>query len=163
MKTGTGKTCLQMVGALCMASGIMAMWAPNAYGQDQASPSEPATAGSTQPAARHFYSLGGSSRTRPSSMNLTTATRLRPKYPPEAIRDHHEGTVMVMAQIGVNGQVTETRIEQSSGYRELDDSAATAVGSWTFRPAIRDGVPVVSWARVPVNFALPKPDVLPSD
>jgi TonB family protein len=61
-----------------------------------------------------------------------------------------------MAHIGVDGRVTETMIEQSSGYRELDYSAATAVGSWMTHPAYRDGVPVVSWKRVPVTFSLPK-------
>jgi TonB family C-terminal domain len=94
-------------------------------------------------------------------MDITYATQHRPKYPPEAIRARHEGKVFVMAQIGVNGQVTETKIELSSGYPELDDSAVSTVSGWKFRPAFKDGAPVASWARVPVSFSLPKATIQP--
>jgi protein TonB len=161
MKTRNGKAHVQMVGAMCFVCVIMATWATRAYAQDQAPAGQQTPAGSAQPAPVHFYSLGGYPRTHPSALNITNAANLQPKYPPQAIRAHHEGTVLVMAQIGVDGQVTDTRIEQSSGYRELDDSAATAVSGWKFRPAQRDGVPVVSWTRVPVNFSLPKTAATP--
>lgn len=145
-----------MAGAMCFASAILAGWATRAYAQDQAPAGQQAPAGSEQPATVHFYSLGGYPQTHHAALNITNAANLQPKYPPQAIRAHHEGTVLVLAQIAVDGRVTDTRIEQSSGYRELDDSAVSAVSSWKFRAAHRDGVPVVSWTRVPVNFSLPK-------
>lgn len=51
MKTGEGKVCLRVVGAMCFAGGVIAMWATDAYGQQ-------AAAGSTQPAKADYYSLG---------------------------------------------------------------------------------------------------------
>ncbi len=119
-------------------------------------PPPPTPPGTKPPVSFRFISPGNLPRTRPSSMDITYASQHRPAYPPEAIRAHHEGSVLVLAEINVDGKVTGTRVEQSSGYRELDDSATTTVSGWKFNPAYRDGTPVASVVRVPIGFSLPK-------
>lgn len=150
MKARNTKAHLRMVGVVSFAGVVMATRATGACAQDQA------PASGAQPATVHFISAGNLPPNHPGGMDITYASQHPPKYPLEAIRARHEGKVLVMAKIGVNGQVTETKIELSSGYLELDDSAVSTVSGWKFNPAYRDGAPVASWARVPVNFSLPK-------
>ena len=156
MKAMNTKAHLRLVGIMCFAGATMATWAAGACAQDQALAGQQAPAGGAQSATAHFISADNLPPTHPSGMDITYASQHQPKYPREAIRARHEGTVLVMAQIGVNGRVTQTKIAGSSGYPELDESAAATVSGWKFSPAYRDGAPVASWARVPVNFSLPK-------
>ena len=156
MKIRNTKARKRWVRIMCFVGASMATWATGACAQGQASASEQAPASGAPSATAHFVSAGNLPPTHPSGMDITYASQHQPKYPLAAIRAHHEGTVLVMAQIGVDGRVTQTKIAGSSGFPELDESAAATVSGWKFSPAYRDGAPVASWARVPVNFSLPK-------
>lgn len=77
-----------------------------------------------------------------------------PRYPPQAVREHHEGKVSLKVLVGRDGKATDLAIESSSGYDELDRAAIATVQAWTFNPARKDGNPVESHVRVPVDFSL---------
>lgn len=77
-----------------------------------------------------------------------------PDYPARALREGTVGTVLVLAHIGPDGVPTSTEVAQSSGSRELDRAAMSAVRRWRFEPAIGDGHPVVSDVVVPIDFRL---------
>ncbi|MCC8998535.1 MAG: energy transducer TonB, partial [Candidatus Contendobacter sp.] len=77
-----------------------------------------------------------------------------PAYPAPAIRLEQQGTVLVQARISTAGDAIEVRVHQSSGHSLLDDAALAAVRRWAFVPATRNGVPIESWVRAPVNFVL---------
>lgn len=78
----------------------------------------------------------------------STQGRPPPKYPIEAIRAGHEGTVMVEVHITSDGLVTSARVEQSSGFQELDNAAVASAYQWHLDPA--NG----SIQTLPVNFKL---------
>jgi len=71
-----------------------------------------------------------------------------PEYPPGARRANETGTVRLSYLIDVDGKVLESKIEQSSGYRRLDEAAKTALALCKFTPATIDGRPVRSRKRV---------------
>lgn len=71
-----------------------------------------------------------------------------PDYPIEAMRKGHQGTVMVEVHITKDGAVSSAQVEQSSGYRDLDNAAVAAAYKWHLDPA-RGAVQ--AW---PVNFKL---------
>lgn len=77
-----------------------------------------------------------------------------PSYPASAIRANHEGTVLLSVYVLETGRVGDVRIEQSSGYGKLDESAVREARKWRFRPGLRDGVPVAMWKQVPITFQL---------
>jgi protein TonB len=77
-----------------------------------------------------------------------------PEYPVSEIRQGHEGTVLLSLQILPNGRVGEVRIEQSSGYVKLDDSAAKEARRWRMKPGTSDGAAMAMWKRVPIKFQL---------
>jgi len=66
----------------------------------------------------------------------------------------HQGTVILLVLVGVNGQPLEVKVDKSSGYHELDRAAIRAAKGWQFNPGTTDGVPTKGWARVPVTFKL---------
>jgi len=78
----------------------------------------------------------------------------RPAYPSKALRERQEGTVLVLAQVDVQGNVSDARVIGRSGSFALDRAATNEVRSWQFRPALQDGKPVVASVQVPVNYRL---------
>ena len=77
-----------------------------------------------------------------------------PDYPVPDIRMGHEGTVWLSIEILPNGRVGTVRIDQSSGFARLDDSAVREARKWRMKPGTQDGVAIPMWKRVPVTFQL---------
>lgn len=72
-----------------------------------------------------------------------------------AARQHHEGTVILLILVGVDGSPKTVEVEKSSGYRELDRAAKEQVlRHWRFNPASKGGKKVEGYARVPITFNL---------
>lgn len=77
------------------------------------------------------------------------------RFPAQAIRQHMEGTVLLLVLVDESGKPVDIKIAHSSGYALLDKSAREQVMSgWQFQPAVIDGHAVKAWAQVPVSFAL---------
>ena len=70
------------------------------------------------------------------------------------MRAHEQGTVLVMAQVDVNGRVSDARIVERSGSSILDRAAPNEVRRWKFSPALHDGQPIVASVEVPVSYRL---------
>lgn len=78
-------------------------------------------------------------------------------YPPQAIRQLHEGTATLIVLVDTTGLPADIRVELSSGYRELDMAAINGVKGTRFKPAAVDGVPIQSYVRMPIVFHLNHP------
>lgn len=77
-----------------------------------------------------------------------------PKYPPSAIRERKQGTVLVKIVIDTEGVPEEITVERSSGHQELDESAIEAAKSWRFDPLVKDGKPERQIIIMPITFNL---------
>jgi TonB family protein len=88
------------------------------------------------------------------SRDVALTARPHPVYPAQAMRAHEQGTVMVLAQVDVNGHVSETRVVKRSGSSTLDRAAANEVRGWKFSPALHDGQPIMASVEVPVSYRL---------
>ena len=75
---------------------------------------------------------------------------------------------MLLVLVGVDGSPKQVKVEQSSGYHELDRAAVQAAKRWKFNPGTRNGVPYEGWAQdpgpvqtrgllSPVPFPFPQP------
>jgi len=108
-----------------------------------------------------MVNLTSSSRCTP-RRRIKQRTRLTPSqprppqlaYPSQALRAGEQGTVLVLAQVDVNGQVSDTRVVRRSGSNILDHAASNEVRRWKFAPALHDGHAVVASVEVPVNYRL---------
>jgi TonB family protein len=74
-----------------------------------------------------------------------------PKYPPDLIKDHVEGEVVLYAIIRKDGSVSGVQLVHGVD-PVLDKDAMDAFARWKFRPGARDGVPVDLEAVVYIPF-----------
>lgn len=75
-----------------------------------------------------------------------------PRYPPAALRQGWEGTVMLKVRVLASGGVDSVEVQRSSGRKLLDDEAVRTVQGWRFTPSRRGDTPLDGWASVPIEF-----------
>ena len=78
----------------------------------------------------------------------------QPDYPDIAKEQNAQGTAVVLATIGPNGNVLSTRIDQSTGNKLLDAAALAAARQSTFEPPMINGKPATETYRLVYTFAL---------
>lgn len=71
-----------------------------------------------------------------------------PDYPTRAARNGEEGTVTLALLVGANGKVSDSRIQKSSGSRDLDKAAISALSMCSFKPAMAGSAPEAGWAQI---------------
>jgi protein TonB len=72
----------------------------------------------------------------------------KPDYPASAVRNGYSGTVTLALLVGADGKVSSSRVEKTSGYRELDKAAVNALSLCRFKPAMNNGVAEAGWAQI---------------
>ena len=117
-----------------------------------AKPAAPARVKSAPRAAKTRTMMAAT--TKPLEREVVLASRPQPVYPAQALRAGEQGTVLVLAQVDVNGQVSDARVVHRSGSNILDRAAPNEVRHWKFQPALHDGRPVVASVEVPVSYKL---------
>jgi protein TonB len=78
------------------------------------------------------------------------STCAKPEYPKASARNEEEGTTTISFLIGVDGRMVDSKIQKSSGSRDLDRAAQAAIGKCRFKPAMVNGQPEQAW--VPVQY-----------
>jgi protein TonB len=124
---------------------------PLQFGEDEGAITQPETIVRGPPSAG-----GDESRLQPIIIApaIPSAGLSEPIYPASEIRAGHTGTALLLLEILPNGRVGEVRLEQSSGFSKLDQSAMREARKWRFVPGTRDGVPFKLWKQVPIKFEL---------
>jgi len=74
-----------------------------------------------------------------------------PEYTGAALQAHLQGTVILSAQIGPQGQITDIRVTQELGMG-LDEKAIECVKRWKFKPGYKGDQPAAFYATFAVNF-----------
>lgn len=77
-----------------------------------------------------------------------------PAYPRRLLKRGVEGEVLVRAEVQDDGRCSQVRLKESSGYRQFDEAALSAVRDWRFVPARRGADSVVAWVDVPIEFRI---------
>jgi TonB family protein len=82
--------------------------------------------------------------------------KVDPKYPPDLVKQHVEGELILYAIIRKDGSVDSVQVVKSLE-PQLDRNAMEALAKWKFRPGTRDGAPVdlEAVARIPFHFRAP--------
>ncbi len=81
-------------------------------------------------------------------------TNQKPVYPLLSRKLAEQGTVVLRIQVKEDGSPGDVRIQQSSGYPLLDESALSAVRQWRFHPASINHRPVTEWYQIAIPFKL---------
>ncbi len=85
--------------------------------------------------------------------NPVVVTKIDPDYSDEARKAHLQGTVVLRIDVDAQGLAQNITVTQGLGLG-LDERAVAAVRKWRFRPATRNGKPVVAPAVIEVFFRL---------
>jgi len=89
----------------------------------------------------------------PAYLNVNDCTK--PEYPKNSARNEEEGTVIIAFLVGADGRVKDSRIEKSSGFRDLDKAAVAGLTACPkFRAGTENGKPVEAWARVAYEWKI---------
>lgn len=96
----------------------------------------------------------GNSFAQNSATTINSSSCEKPAYPSASARLNEEGTVQLKFLVGVDGQVIQSDVEKSSGFRRLDEAARQGLSKCTFKPGMKDGVPVESWASMKYTWKL---------
>lgn len=88
----------------------------------------------------------------PKTMQDHLLTKVPPKYPPEAKKARVQGTVVLDAVIGKEGNVENLKVV--SGPNELQQSALDAVRQWTYKPYLLNGNPIEVETTIKVIYTL---------
>jgi protein TonB len=97
---------------------------------------------------------------RPASTGIRSAVLadaagcVKPDYPARAARIGETGTVSLALLVGVDGRVSDARVEKSSGSRDLDRAAVSALSMCKFKPATNGGVAEPAWAQIAYVWTL---------
>ena len=79
---------------------------------------------------------------------------IRPDYPARSVRNGDSGTVSLALLIGTDGKVTEAKVQRSSGHKELDRAAVSALSMCKFKPAMTNGVAEPAWGQIAYVWSL---------
>ncbi len=79
---------------------------------------------------------------------------VEPVYPPDAQKNHIEGTVKLHATIGTDGAIKD--LHTLSGPPSLFPAALTAVREWRYHPTLLNGQPIETQEDISLVFRLPK-------
>lgn len=77
-----------------------------------------------------------------------------PIYPEFAREQGWEGTVILNVLVNKQGIAAQISVEQSSGYKLLDQAAVKTVRNWKFLPTRVGQLSFDSWVKIPVRFLL---------
>ncbi|MES2128397.1 MAG: energy transducer TonB [Pseudomonadota bacterium] len=88
----------------------------------------------------------------PSTGTLRTAVLAdacaTPRYPTRAARNGEQGTTLLALLVGTDGHVNGSRVQKTSGSRDLDKAAVEALSLCKFKPATEGGAPAQGWAQI---------------
>ncbi|GAB3417314.1 energy transducer TonB [Massilia agilis] len=112
-------------------------------------PAEPAPAQQAEAPPAQPSQNAGAMRTAVMADGCAT-----PQYPATSLRNGDTGTTTLALLIGADGRVQQSRIEHSSGHRELDRAAVNALSLCKFKAAMNGGQAEAGWAQIAYDWKL---------
>jgi len=131
-----------------------------------APPPEPTVQASTEPAPEPAPPMQSEAPPAPSAQPSANSGQMRsavladangcakPDYPVRAARNGETGTVTLALLVGADGRVQDSRIQSSSGSRDLDRAAVNALSMCKFQPAMNGGTAEAGWAQLAYVWTL---------
>jgi len=82
------------------------------------------------------------------------AKNCKAEYPKASLMNEEQGTVSMSFLIASNGEVKESKLDKSSGFKNLDKAALKALSACKFKPGTKDGSPADTWTKVDYAWKL---------
>jgi protein TonB len=82
------------------------------------------------------------------------AKNCKAEYPKASLMNEEQGTVSMSFLIASNGDVKDSKLDKSSGFKNLDKAALKALSACKFKPGTKDGAPAETWTKVDYAWKL---------
>lgn len=82
------------------------------------------------------------------------AQSCKAEYPKASLMNEEEGAVGMAFLVTADGRVVESKIEKTSGFKNLDNAAIKAISACKFKPGTKDGAVAQTWTKVSYVWAL---------
>ena len=76
------------------------------------------------------------------------------EYPKASLMNEEQGTVSMMFLVKPDGSVADSKVEKTSGFKNLDKAAIKAISACKFKPGSKDGAPAETWTKVDYAWKL---------
>jgi periplasmic protein TonB len=76
------------------------------------------------------------------------------EYPKASLMNEEQGTVSMSFLIKADGTVAESKVDKSSGFKNLDKAAIKSLSACKFKPGTKDGAPAETWTKVDYAWKL---------
>ncbi len=76
------------------------------------------------------------------------AKNCKAEYPKTSLVNEEQGAVSMAFLVSAEGSVLDSKVEKTSGYKNLDKAALKAISACKFKPGTKDGSVAQSWAKV---------------
>lgn len=82
------------------------------------------------------------------------AKNCKAEYPKASLMNEEQGTVSMMFLVTAGGDVKESKVEKTSGFKNLDKAAIKAISACKFKPGTKDGKADETWTKVDYAWKL---------
>ncbi|KQV91340.1 energy transducer TonB [Massilia sp. Root351] len=76
------------------------------------------------------------------------AKNCKAEYPKASLLNEEQGAVSMAFLVSPGGEVVDSKVEKSSGYKNLDKAAVKAISACKFKPGTKDGAVAQTWTKV---------------
>ena len=82
------------------------------------------------------------------------STNCKAEYPKASLMNEEQGTVSMSFLVNADGSVADSKVEKSSGFKNLDKAAVKAISACKFKPGTKDGAAAQTWTKVDYAWKL---------
>jgi protein TonB len=82
------------------------------------------------------------------------AKNCKAEYPKASLMNEEQGDVKMAFLVGADGNVVDSKLEKSSGFKNLDKAAMKALSACKFKPGTKDGALAQTWTKVDYSWKL---------
>jgi periplasmic protein TonB len=82
------------------------------------------------------------------------AKNCKAEYPKASLMNEEQGTVSMSFLVSAGGDVKESKVDKSSGFKNLDKAAVKAISACKFKPGTKDGAAAETWTKVDYAWKL---------
>ena len=76
------------------------------------------------------------------------------EYPKASLMNEEQGTTTASFLVNPDGTVATSKIDKSSGFKNLDRALVKGLTSCKFKPGTKDGAPAATWTKVDYAWKL---------
>jgi periplasmic protein TonB len=105
-------------------------------------------------AAALMLSAAGSAAVAAEVPAVFDAKNCKAEYPKASLMNEEQGLVSMKFLVSADGRVLESKLDKTSGFKNLDKAALAAVSACKFKPGSKDGKPDSTWTKVDYNWTL---------